>query len=286
MDRYLPSSLKRRKKFGQNFLRQEKYINALVADATVSPKDTVLEIGPGLGAVTEKLAHLAKKVIAVEFDRDLIPPLQAKFKENTRVEIINDDILHFLEHYHPTTRPQDHKIVGSLPYQITSPLLHQLINLPGWEVATFLIQKEAAEKIIAAPPCATYLANFVQAWADVKLITTVPKEAFFPVPKVDGAIIKLKVSARGGLMLTKFADSLSDHQKNLKLKIDSQRWSAFLHRGFAHPRKMLNKIFPAAMLKKAQVDPHRRPATLMLEEWLRIYKKEVIPQISSTDTHR
>lgn len=256
LNRNLSSSPKPKKRFSQNFLQQEKYINELVAAAGISPNDTVLEIGPGLGVITEKLAKTAKRVVAVELDHDLIPQLHEKFKENNNVEIINDDILHFLSSNFQLLT-SNFKIIGSLPYQITSPLLHQLANFPGWSSAVLLIQKEVAEKIAAAPPKATYLSNFVKVWADVKLVGIVPKEAFFPAPKVDGAIIKMTHKPEG------FAEQ--------SLRVGSEEWSTFLHRGFAHPRQMLNKVFSPETLNEAGVDPRRRPATLTLTEWQELY---------------
>ncbi|MEK7610842.1 MAG: 16S rRNA (adenine(1518)-N(6)/adenine(1519)-N(6))-dimethyltransferase RsmA [Patescibacteria group bacterium] len=255
MDRYIFTTIKAKKDFGQNFLTSDCVVDTLVGAADVTRDDTVLEIGPGTGKVTEQLAARGKRVIAVELDRDLIPILRYNLKNSANVEIINDDILNYLRYHAFTKDNVADKIVGSLPFQITSPLLHQIINCPWWKIASLLIQKEVAEKLTAKPPRANYLSNFVQYFVDVKLITTVERKDFFPVPEVDGAIIRLEPK--------------TDNRKEM---LDAVKWSHFLHRGFSHPRQMINKAFPSEILIKGGVDRERRPATLTGEEWLKLYK--------------
>lgn len=254
MDRRLYSSIKPKKALGQNFLSGAeggKYLQVLAAAAELSPEATVVEIGPGLGALTKLLAGKAKKVIAVEIDPVLIPILRENLKAYPNVEVVHADILRFLTADFPLPT-KDLVITGSIPYQITSPLLHELMVRRNWKVAALLVQKEVAEKLSAEPPKAGYLANFVQTFANVKLVGVVPKTVFWPVPKVDGAIIQLKVQSS-------------------KFKVDIQVWRRFLHRGFMHPRQMLNKVFPAPVLEAADIDPRRRPATLSLTEWQQVF---------------
>lgn len=254
MDRHIFTTIKAKKDFGQNFLTDVRVASKLVAAAEIGSDDTVLEIGPGTGKVTEQLARRAKRVIAVELDHALIPNLRTNLKAATNVEIINDDILNYLRYHALNNENVADKIVGSLPFQITSPLLHQLVNKAWWKIAALLIQKEVAEKLTAKPPKANYLSNFVRYFADVKLVTTVGREFFFPVPGVDGAIVRLEPKV--------------DFRKEI---IDPVKWSHFLHRGFSHPRQMINKAFPVEALSKGGIDPQRRPATLTTEEWLKLY---------------
>lgn len=254
MDRRLSSAIKPKKFFGQNFLNGPeggKFLQALATAAEIGPEDTVLEIGPGLGALTKILSERAKKVIAVEIDPELLPTLRENLRARPNVEIVNADILKLLTSNFQFPE-KNLKVTGSIPYQITSPLLHELMARQNWQIAALLVQKEVAEKISAVPPRASYLANFIRTFVDVKLVAVVPKAVFWPVPKVDGAIVQLKI-------------------KNSKLKIGVQPWSRFLHWGFTHQRQMLNKVFPAAVLEAADIDPHRRPATLSLTEWQHVF---------------
>ncbi len=242
---------------GQNFLQNPQggeYLRSLALSTEISPEDTVVEIGPGLGALTKLLAQRAKKVIAVEIDPELIPTLQENLRAYPNVEIVNADILKLLTS--DFRFPEKNlKVTGSIPYQITSPLLHELMARQNWQVAALLVQKEVAEKISAIPPNAGYLSNFIRTFVDVKLVAVVPKAVFWPIPKVDGAVIQLKVKPGPGR----------------ELIIDPRKWSRFLHWGFTHPRQMLNKVFPAAVLEAANVDPRRRPATLSLTEWQHVF---------------
>ncbi|MCG2685906.1 rRNA adenine N(6)-methyltransferase family protein, partial [Candidatus Parcubacteria bacterium] len=147
------------------------------------------------------------------------------------------------------------KVVGSIPYQITSPLVHKLLmSTPQPQVICLVIQKEVAQKIVAAPPRASYLSNFVGAFAKAKVVRWIKPGAFRPQPKVDSAIIKITPRVR--------TDGLPP-----------QKFSRFLHRGFAHPRKMLNKAFPEKVLQEAGINPQARAQELELQQWLNLLQK-------------
>lgn len=255
MDGNISNTIKAKKEFGQNFLTDIHIASLLANTAEIGSEDTVLEIGPGTGQVTEQLARKAKRVIAIELDFSLIPNLRNKFRNTIKVEIINDDIINYLRYHNRARDIIANKIVGSIPFQITSPLLHQIINCRWWKTASLLIQKEVAEKIIAKPPKANYLSNFVQYFADVKLVANVERGSFFPVPGVDGAIIRLEPSLN-----------------SINKVIDPIKWSHFLHRGFSRPRQMINKTFPTEDLTAGEIDSRRRPATLSIVEWEKLYK--------------
>lgn len=258
MDKHLYSSIKFKKELGQNFLKNPSTVELMVEVLHPEKTDVVLEIGPGGGAVTSKLAPKVGNVLAVEFDRDLIPVLQKTLNGVTNVEIINQDILEFLSPP-KTEKPVTtfSKIIGSLPYQITSPLLHLLVKTPSWKRAVILIQKEVAEKITAKPPKANYLASFLGKFGKSELVKVVPKNYFFPEPKVDGAVVVLEKYAR---------ESAPSEVEN---------WSRFLHQGFRFPKKMINKAFEKDDLLKSGIDPRRRPGTLLTEEWERLYNNLV-----------
>jgi len=250
---------KPKKEFGQNFLIRKSVVNDLLRVTDLSKKDVVIEVGAGKGFVTEELSKTVKNVIAVELDRDLIPILKDKFPSTSNAEIINDDILNLLDqHFNDLNHytKNKFKIVGSIPYQITSPLIHKILYLEHLPTsATLLVQYEVAKKITASPPKANYLSIFVQTFAEVKYIKKVKKESFRPIPKVDGAIINISfpASAKGG--------SVSDRK----------RYSRFLHKGFSSPRKMLNKIFSSNILENVGISPQARPQELSVEQWLKLY---------------
>lgn len=238
-----------KKSLGQNFLIDQKVVSDLVGAAEITEKDIILEVGAGTGAVTRQIAPKAQKVIAVEIDGDLIPNLKENLETLENTEIINADILTLNpRRYTPAT-----KVVGSIPYQITSPLVHKLLKLKKRpESVTFVVQKEVAEKITAKPPKATYLSNFVANFGEAKIIRIVKPGAFRPTPKVGSAILHITLHPKPYTTDPKF--------------------EAFLHRGFAQPRKMIKNRFPKEILEKVEIDPHRRPATLTQEEWLKLYK--------------
>ena len=262
-----------KKRFGQNFLIDEKVVADLVAAADLpeadmaTKADVVIEIGAGTGVVTKELAKQAGKVFAFEIDSDLIPVQRSRLLNYKNVEIINKDFLKVNNQILSNTSAlcsaevfSDFKIVGSIPYQITSPLIHKLLTFdPRPSLVVLLIQKEVAEKIAARPPKATYLSNIVKLLGEVEMIRLVPKTAFWPAPKVDGAIIKIVCSC-------------PDVHRG-PFEVDIEKFQKFLHRGFQHPRKMLRTKFDVADLESCGIAPTRRAQTLELEEWFRLYTK-------------
>ncbi len=285
MDGHLPTGLKPKKRFGQNFLIDEKVVADLVSVAELSKEDVVVEVGAGTGVVTEELAKLAGRVIAFEIDRNLIPVQQSRLLNYQNVEIINQDFLKSDESISLLLKDNSRsaaktilqkqgsaseasrflcsdilltqfKIVGSIPYQITSPLIHKLLTFePRPSLVVLLIQKEVAEKITTKPPRATYLSNIAKLLGEVEIVRLVSKTAFWPVPAVDGAIIKIICSCAPLARLF----NIEDFQK-------------FLHRGFQNPRKMLRTKFDPEVLKGAGIDPTQRAQRLSLEEWLNLYR--------------
>jgi len=254
MDGYLPSGLKPKKSFGQNFLVDESVVADLVGAADLTKEDVVVEIGAGTGVVTKELAKLAGKVFAFEIDRDLISVQQSRLLNYQNIEIINKDFLRFTIN---NLRFKNYKIVGSIPYQITSPLIHKLLTFdPRPSLVVLLIQKEVAEKIVVRPPRATYLSNIVRLLGNVELIRLAPKTAFWPVPKVDGAIIKIVCSCDP----CGRPSDVEDFQK-------------FLHLGFQNPRKMLRTKFDSEILESTGIDPTRRAQTLEFSEWLELHRQ-------------
>lgn len=241
--------MKSKKSLGQNFLIDRQVAKDLVEAAGIRKSDTILEVGAGTGALTKFLAQKAKKVIAVEIDPKLIPQLEKHMKSFPNVEIINADILTLdMGEYQPG------KVVGSIPYQITSPLIHKILHSQVRpKLITFVVQKEVAEKICAVPPKATYLSNFVENFGKAQIIRTVKPGAFNPPPKVDSVILHIN-----------FHD-------NPKIE-DTYKLERLLHHGFQQQRKMIKHRFTAEVLKESQIPPHKRPANLTKEDWHRLYQ--------------
>lgn len=250
--------MKPKKELGQNFLRDLSAVESLISASGPKKTDNYLEIGPGEGAVTQLLAPRTSSVLAVELDPELIPNLEKLSASFNNISIVNGDVLKILCGDASIRGSKINKVIGSIPYQITSPLLHSLAKLTltiSIESATLLIQKEVAKKITAGVPNASYLSNFVQTYFDVKYIQTVPKEYFYPVPKVDGAVVFLQPV---GL----------DEKTSV---VEPERWSSFLHKAFEHPRKMLRKVFDEKILKEAGIVPTQRPQEIGLENWTKLF---------------
>ena len=180
---------KPRKRFGQNFLVDQQIINQIVS--TISPKknDHIIEIGPGKGALTFPLIDYLENIHVIEIDRDLIALLQKK--NNIKITIHESDALVFnFDQF-----KQNIRIVGNLPYNISSPLLFHLLNYRDNIIdMTFMLQKEVVDRIVAAPGSKVYgrISVIMQTFFDTELMFVVPKESFDPQPKIESAILYLK----------------------------------------------------------------------------------------------
>jgi len=243
------------KKLGQNFLINQDVVADLVSAGEIDGKDNVLEVGPGLGAVTSQLVEKAGRVIAVEIDTNLVEQLRKRFQHLSNLDIVHADILDY-------TPPSGvfYKIVASLPYQITSPFLHRVVfdELGDISHLALIIQKEVAQKLNAKPPKASYLSNLVSLYGQVSYVQTIPPTAFDPAPKVESALITI----------TRHPDP--EPVEGEGSHGDPKRFSKFLHRGFSSPRKMLNKVFDPEVLGAADINPQRRAETLTLAEWRKL----------------
>lgn len=272
----MPASVAPKKSLGQNWLIDETYLDQIVAAADLSPTDTVLEIGPGPGNLTRRLAVQAGRIIAVELDDRLIDPLRQGFADQPHVEIVHGDILELdpVELVQraesagrqmgddPAARP--YKVVANLPYYIASAVLRQLLETqPPPTLAVVMVQKEVAERICARPGEMSLLAVSVQFYAQPRLVQLVPARAFYPRPKVDSAVIRLDVAAAP------------------PVAIDPEQFFTLVRAGFSQKRKQLHNTLSAALgwpkeavadwLRQAQIDPTRRAETLALAEWRQLY---------------
>lgn len=216
---------KAKKSLGQNFLKSILALNKIVEAGEITQNDIILEIGPGKGALTEKLLEKAGKVIAIEKDRDLIQVLQEKFQKeikNKRFFLIENDILEF--------NPRDalglgYKIIANIPYNITGAILKKFLteeNQP--ERMVLMVQNEVAQRIVARDGKESILSVSVKAYGEPKIVMKVAKRYFSPAPKVDSAVILIKNISR---------------KLFIENNIDENLFWEVIHAGFAHKRKML-----------------------------------------------
>ena len=216
------------KKFGQNFLIDTRVLDKIINAAGLTKEDMVLEIGPGIGTMTQYLAEAAREVVAVEIDNNLIPILRETLKDYENVTIINNDILKVdikeLAGSHNGNRPI--KVVANLPYYITTPIIMGLFesNVPIDNI-TVMVQKEVAERMQAKPGTKDYgaLSLAVQYYAEPYIVANVPPNCFIPRPNVGSAVIRLTrhqdppVQVKdAGLMFTLIRASFNQRRKTLQ----------------------------------------------------------------------
>lgn len=250
---------------GQHFLIDETILNTIIESAELSPEDTVVEVGPGLGVLTTELARRARNVIAVELDTQLTSILKRRLADHDNLQLINADIL-------KVSLPQllegknDYKVVANLPYYITSPVLRYFVEAsPKPSLMVVMVQKEVGEAIVAGPGKMSLLAVSLQLYGKPSIVAYVPSQSFYPQPKVDSVIIRLDIFA----------------EPTLKV-VDVKGFFETVRHGFSSPRKQLHNSLAhglgvkptevALLLKKAKIEPRRRAETLSMEEWAGLYE--------------
>jgi 16S rRNA (adenine1518-N6/adenine1519-N6)-dimethyltransferase len=251
---------KPKKKWGQNFLRNRGAADRIVAAVEAAPDDIVVEIGPGEGALTEKLVALPNRVIAVEIDPELEAKLRAKFGD--RLELRNEDAL---EAAMPDT---PFRAVGNLPYNAGTPILRRMIADPNCRRAVFMLQKEVADRVVAKPGTEPYgyLTLYVAAYASAKSILTLEPKSFYPPPKVRSAVVVLDPRDPG----------LQSPRESLLELIST----AFRMRR----KKLVNNLIGwheltrehvLDAMKRAGIDENARAETLSLAEFDALYRSAV-----------
>ena len=260
------------KSLGQNFITDKIVIERIVEGAGPTEDDLVIEIGPGIGVLTAEAAQQAAKVVAIEIDSKLIPILDETLAEYDNVEVINQDILKtdlngiIDEQRAKGSFSGDVKIIGNLPYYITTPIImHILENSIRAESITVMMQKEVADRIKASPGNKTYgaISAAVQYYCEVEQVVSVPKEVFVPRPKVDSAVLKLTIRDKKPVDL-----------------IDEKAFFTCIKSGFGQRRKtLLNSLTGTyglpkdeirRILEESGIDPVRRAETLDMNEFAAI----------------
>ena len=260
------SNIKPKKSLGQNFLRDEEILKKIISVSNINTDDFILEVGPGEGVLTEKLVKQAKKVLAIEIDKELIDCLQKKFTGKKNIELIQADILkiNLPEIIQKKIPEYKYKLIANIPYYITSKIIRLFLETTHRPTEMILmVQKEVAERIIAKPGQLNILALSVQYYATPELLFIVPKKAFFPVPEVDSAIIKISL--------------------NKTAKTEKEATSKFfrtIRAGFSAKRKTLANNLSASFkitktealekLKKIEINPNARAQELSLAEWKKL----------------
>jgi 16S rRNA (adenine1518-N6/adenine1519-N6)-dimethyltransferase len=242
-----------RKRFGQNFLVASGVVSEIIAAIAPRRGDRVVEIGPGLGALTEPLLEQVDHLHVVEIDRDLIVRLRRRFPGD-RLTIHEGDALAF----DFANLGDDLRVVGNLPYNISTPLLFHLASFAGQiRDMHFMLQKEVVDRMVAAPGTADYgrLSVMLQYRCDMERLFAVPPEAFDPAPKVDSAIVRL---------LPKPAEQL--------IARDAALFAKLVTAAFGQRRKMLRnnlrEWFDEAGLRAAGISPMARAEELALDDYL------------------
>lgn len=260
------------KSLGQNFLTDKNIIDRIIEGAQIGENDLIIEIGPGIGVITYEASLAARKVIAVEIDRNLIPILAETLAERDNIEVVNRDILKtdvnalIAEAREKDPTIEKVRIIGNLPYYITTPIIMKLLEEGVCaDGITVMMQKEVADRIKAPAGNKTYgaLSVAVQYYCEVEGVVNVPKEVFVPQPKVDSAVLNLKIRK----------------EKPVEL-MDDQVFFQVVKAGFGQRRKTLNnslmgvegitREIAGAALEAAGIEPSRRAETLTLEEFAKL----------------
>lgn len=257
-----------KKSLGQHFLKSEKALRQIIEAGHLSERDTVLEIGPGTGVLTNQLLQKAGKVVAVEKDRELIHYLTQTYAtdlETKKLTILDQDILKFdpsmMQWY-----GKSYKLIANIPYYITGAIIEQFLSATFQpSTMVLLIQKEVAERIIARDKKESVLSIAVKAYGTPRIIDKVPRGAFAPAPKVDSTIIAIE-----GISRAFFTDC------------DEAAFFALLKFIFGRKRKQIggslseyldDKPRAHAVLTAVQIDPKTRPEDLTLDQWRMLVQK-------------
>ena len=253
------------KSFGQNFLIDRSVLQKIVDAAEIEATDQVLEVGSGTGVLTRELAQRARRVVAVELERDMLALLAKTTRNYPNVELIARNLL-FLN---PTEvfGEEPYKLVANLPYYITAPTFrHFLESANPPRLIVVMVQQEVAQRITADPGDLSLLAVSIQFYGQPHIVAPVPAEAFYPAPKVDSAILCIEVHDQ---------TPLSPGERDSFFRV--------VQAGFSARRKQLHNALTSGLHRKnedvrawlaaAHIDASRRAETLSIEEWIRLWKE-------------
>jgi len=256
------------KGLGQNFLIDRNILRKIIESASLKKDDIILEIGPGIGILTQELAKRVKRAITIEKDPKMVEILKDMMKDFKNIEIIQGDILK-IEPKTYNLKPKTYKIVANLPFYITSPVIRKFLenHHPPKEMI-LMVQKEVAQRICAKPPKMNLLAVSIQFYAAPKILFYISKESFWPKPKVDAALLKI-----------------SQIRTNLP-PIDIDLFFKIVKAGFSQPRKQLVNNFSKKLnINKNQIiiwflenniSSNQRADNLTINNWIKLTKKHFL----------
>jgi len=254
------------KGLGQNFLIDDNILEKIVEGAEITEDDVVIEVGPGIGTLTQHIASVAKKVIAIEIDDTLIPILQETLADYDNIKVVHEDILKvdikkLISEEFGNQRP---KVVANLPYYLTTPIIMRFLEeqIPVSDIVV-MIQKEVADRMVSKPNCKAYgsLSVAVQYYCEPSVVAKVPRTVFIPQPNVDSTVIRLKILEHPSV-------EVINHDLFLRT----------VRSGFGKRRKtLLNALSSGTLgldketvqsaLEEAEIDPKRRAETLSIHEF-------------------
>ena len=254
------------KSLGQNFIIDDNVLDRIMVGAEIGPEDEILEVGPGIGVMTETLCETAKKVVAIEIDSSLIPILNETVGHFDNLTVIHSDVLKLdlvklMETHFDGRKP---KLVANLPYYVTTPIIMTFLEtrVPVSDLVV-MIQKEVADRILASPSNKDYgaLSVVVQYFTEPSIVTRVSKGSFMPAPKVDSTVIRLKVREKPPVELvdeTVFFNTIRDafgkRRKTLLNALSSGRLG-------------LTKAQANIALEKAGIEPNTRGEALSIDQF-------------------
>ena len=255
------------KSLGQNFLIDGNIVRAIVEGSNIDKNDQVVEVGPGVGTLTEELSNKAREVLSIEIDRSLEPVLEDTLSGRDNVEVYFGDILEIdLEKLFNRKYPEGKiKLVANLPYYITTPILGRLLEEDlNFESITVMVQKEVADRMVAKPGSKNYsaLSVFINFYTEAEIILKVPPTVFMPQPKVESAVVRLNV-------------------KEDLPRIDKKKFFTVVKASFAMRRKTLLNCLAKAdfglekseieeALKAIDIDPRIRAERLDVDDFVKI----------------
>jgi len=253
--------LRAKKGLGQHFLVDEGVLRHIVSAAEISPNDTVIEVGPGLGILTKELAKQAGQVIAVELDARFVSLLNQTLLPFSNVSLINADVLQVDLVGLVEGQKGGYKVVANLPYYIASPVLRRFLEAsPQPRLMVVMVQKEVGEAIVAQPGQMSLLSVSVQFYGKPTIVGYVPAQSFYPPPKVDSVILRI-----------------DPYPQPVVEVADVATFFEVVRAGFSAPRKQLHNSLAqglripvreaARLLEISGIDPKRRAETLTLNEW-------------------
>lgn len=254
-----------RKSLGQHFLNDRRILSRIVEALGLTGDETVVEIGPGRGSLTDVLIPHVKRLVAIEYDRALAARLRERYANNAAVQVIEADVL--TVNLGEAAGDGPYRLVGNVPYYITTPILFHALEAPRPDRAVYLVQREVADRIVAAPGSKEYgaLSVNVQAVAHAKLMFRVAPGSFQPPPKVESAVVRIE-----------------PRKDPVIVEAEETVFRRFVQDAFGMRRKQMRRILRALwsvspevaddVLARCEIDPSARPETLSPADFARLIR--------------